>query len=152
MFPDMRHTSECVEGRMMGYAGRHNIYEGTIRRMVTQALEAQEEEFRKAHASDTDGQLIAYLRSSAMKLHHVPWPGEIAGGTVIAQRFGSWERALAIAKLPRPEGPNKSSAFLRVKQEEERQKEIYRQRKAEKKILAEQRKHQQEARKREKKE
>ena len=144
MFPDMRHTSECVEGRMMGYAGRHNIYEGTIRRMVTQAL--------KAHASDTDGQLIAYLRSSAMKLHHVPWPGEIAGGTVIAQRFGSWERALAIAKLPRPEGPNKSSAFLRVKQEEERQKEIYRQRKAEKKILAEQRKHQQEARKREKKE
>lgn len=136
----------------MGYAGRHNIYEGTIRRMVTQALETQEGEFRKEHEADTDGQLIAYLRSSTMKLHHVPWPGEIIGGAMIAERFGSWENALAIAKLPRPEGPNKSGSFLRVKQEEERQKEIYRQRKAEKKILAEQRKHQQEARKKEKKE
>ena len=136
----------------MGYAGRHNIYEGIIRRMVTEALEAQEEEFRKEHENDTDGQLIAYLRASAMKLQHTPWPREIVGGTVILQRFGSWETALAIAKLPRPEGHNKFSSFLRVKQEEERQKEIYRQRKAEKKILAEKRKHQQEVRKREKKE
>ena len=136
----------------MGYAGRHNIYEGIIRRMVTEALDAQEEAFRKEHENDTDGQLIAYLRSSAMQLHHVPWPGEIVGGKVIAEHFGSWETALAIAKLPRPEGPNKSGTFLRVKQEEERQKESYRQRKAEKKILAEKRRHEQEARKKEKKE
>ena len=136
----------------MGYAGRHNIYEGIIRRMVTEALDAQEEAFRKEHENDTDGQLIAYLRSSAMQLHHVPWPGEIVGGKVIAEHFGSWEAALMIAKLPRPEGPNKLSSFPRVKQEEERQKEIYRQRKAEKKILAEKRRHEQEARKKEKKE
>ena len=86
-----------MEGRNMGYAGRHNIYEGAIRKMVTQALEAREEEFRKEHAADTDAQLLAYLRSCAAKLQHTPWPGEILGGTVIAQRFGSWERALTAA-------------------------------------------------------
>ena len=119
----------------MGYAGRQNIYEGTIRRMVTQALEAQEEAFKREHEADTDGQLIAYLRQCAAQLHHVPWPGEVLGGTFIAQRFGSWDNALAAA------------TFLRVKEEEARQKEIYRQHKAEKKLLAEKRRAQQAAKK-----
>ena len=131
----------------MGYAGRQNIYEGTIRRMVTQALEEQEEIFKREHEADTDGQLIGYLRQCAAELHHVPWPGEILGGTVIAQRFGSWENALSAAGMPRPEGRNKPAAFLRVKEEEERQKEIYRQHKAEKKLLAEERRSRQAARK-----
>ena len=133
----------------MGYAGRQNIYEGTIRRMVTQALEAQEEEFRREHESDTDGQLIAYLRQCAMELQHVPWPGEILGGTVIAQRFGSWEKALAAAKLSPPKGRKKPDTFLRVKEEESRQKEIYRRHKAEKKRLAEKKRIQQAAKKKE---
>ena len=131
----------------MGYAGRQNIYEGTIRRMVTQALEEQEEKFREEHAPDTREQLAAYLRSCALELHHAPWPGEILGGTVIAERFGSWEQALAAAGLPRPRGQNKPAEFLRVKQEEQRQKERYRQRKAEKRLLAEKRRAQQTARK-----
>ena len=133
----------------MGYAGRQNIYEGTIRKMVTQALEAGEEAFRKEHGMDTDSQLIAYLRSCAERLQHSPWPGEIRGGTVIAERFGSWEKALAAANLPRPKTENKPSTFLRVQQEEARQKEIYRQRKAEKKILSEQRRIRQEAKRKE---
>ena len=131
----------------MGYAGRHNIYEGAIRKMVTMALEAREEEFRKEHGSDTDAQLLAYLRLCAAKLNHTPWPEEILGGTVIAERFGSWEKALTAANLALPLGENKPSTFPRVKREEERQKEIYRQRKAEKKILAQQRRIRQEARK-----
>ena len=135
-----------MEGNIMGYAGRQNIYEGAIRKMVTQALETQEKEFRKEHEFDTDEQLLDYLRLCTAKLQHVPWPGEILGGTVILERFGSWERALAAANLPRPWGENKVSTFQRVKQEEARQKEIYRQRKAEKKILSQQRKLQQEAR------
>ena len=138
-----------MEGRNMGYAGRQNIYEGAIRKMVTQALEAQEEEFRKKHAFDTDDQMLSYLRSCAMKLQHTPWPEEITGGTVIAERFGSWEKALNAANLPRPRGENKPSTFLRVKQEEARQKEIYRQRKTEKRLLAQQRRIQQEAKRRE---
>lgn len=107
----------------MGYAGRQNIYEGAIRKMVTLALEAREEEFRKEHESDTDEQLLSYLRLCAAKLQHSPWPGEILGGTVIAQRFGSWEEA--------------------------RQKEIYRRKQAEKKILSQKRKLQQEAKRKE---
>ena len=129
----------------MGYAGRHNIYDGAIRKMVTLALEAREEEFRKEHSDDTNGQLIAYLRQCTAELQHTPWPGEILGGTVIAERFGSWEKALCAAGLPMPTGENKPSTFLRVQREEQRQKEIYRQRKAEKKILSEQRRIQQEA-------
>ena len=133
----------------MGYAGRHNIYEGAIRKMVTQALEAREAEFEKEHASDSDTQLLAYLRLCAAKLQHTPWPEEILGGTVIARRFGSWEKALAAARLPHPPGETKPDTFPRIKREEERQKEIYRQRKAEKKLLAQKRRIQQEARKKE---
>lgn len=133
----------------MGYAGRQNIYEGAIRKMVTQALEVQEAAFRTEHESDTDGQLIAYLRSCAAKLRHAPWPGEILGATLLAERFGSWEKALTAAGLPHPRGENKLSNFLRVQQEEARQKEIYRQRKAEKKILSEQRRIQQESKRKE---
>ena len=33
----------------MAYPGRQNIYEATIRRMVQQALEDQEQEFREQH-------------------------------------------------------------------------------------------------------
>ena len=113
--------------------------------MVTLALEAREEEFRKEHSDDSNSHLIAYLRLCAVKLQHTPWPGEILGGTVIAERFGSWEKALCAAGLPMPTGENKPSTFLRVQREEQRQKEIYRQRKAEKKILSEQRRIQQEA-------
>ena len=123
----------------MGYAGRNNIYEATIRRMVAKALEEQEEAFRLEHESDTLVQLARYLHGSARELGHSPWPGEILGGTVIDQRFGSWEKALIAAGLPKPCTVNKSDSFARVQQETRKQKERYRQRKAEKKILAEKR-------------
>ena len=123
----------------MAYPGRHNIYEAAIRRMVQQALEAQERSFREQHQKDTDQQLLLYLRESAMKLHHTPWPGEITGGGLIRERFGSWDRAVLLARLAAPRGLNQPKNFLRVQEETERQKEIYRRKKAEKKILAQQR-------------
>ena len=131
----------------MGYAGRQNIYEGTIRRMVMQALEEQEEAFRKLHGSDTNEQLMDYLRQCAMELNHAPWPGEVPGGDLIRERFGSWENGLAAAKLHRLRGERKPETFLRVKQEEKRQREIYRQKKNEKKLLAQKRRSQQTSRK-----
>jgi len=133
----------------MAYAGRNNIYDGVIRKMVTQTLEAQEAEFKEEHRADTDEQLLDYLRSQALALHHVPWPEEILGGTVIEERFGSWEKALTAAGLSWPETENKPSAFPRVMQIEQEQKEIYRQRKNEKKLQSEARKRQQAARKKE---
>ena len=120
----------------MGYPGRQNIYEATIRRMVLEALELQETEHRRLHGEDTDGQLLAYLRSCAHRLGHTPWPGEITGGSLIQERFGSWEQALALAKLPVPKAPNQIRTFARFREETERQKEVYRHRKAEKKELA----------------
>ena len=120
----------------MGYPGRQNIYDSTIRRMVQEALEQQEQEFLLAHETDTNEQLLDYLRTCAVKLNHTPWPEEILGGSVILARFGSWERALVLAKLPEPKTLNQSKNFVRIRQETEKQKEVYRQRKAEKKVLS----------------
>ena len=131
----------------MSYPGRQNIYEATIRRMVQEALEKQEQEFRQQHEQDTDAQLLAYLRAWAVRGRHTPWPGEIVGGSYIRQRFGTWERALALAKLPLPTTANRSGSFARVKEETERQKEVYRQRKAAKKELAAKRRAEQAAKK-----
>ena len=131
----------------MAYPGRQNIYEATIRRMVQEALEQQEQEFREQHKEDTDQELLMYLRVCAIRLHHTPWPGEIVGGKLILERIGSWERAVMLAKLPAPSGQNQQKNFARVQEETERQKEIYRKRKAEKKILAQQRIAQQGAKK-----
>ena len=51
----------------MAYPGRQNIYEATIRRMVQEALEQQEQDFRQQHAEDSDEQLLAYLRAWAIR-------------------------------------------------------------------------------------
>lgn len=123
----------------MAYAGRHNIYEASIRRMVDQALQLQEQEFRQQHEGDTDEQLLEYLRSTALRLRHSPWPGEITGGSYLTERFGTWPKALSMARLPAPQTPNRPQSFLRIQRETERQKIVYRQRKAEKKALAEKR-------------
>jgi len=133
----------------MPYPGRNNIYEATIKRMVNEALEAQEQEFAQNRGSDSDEQLLAYLQFCTQLLGHTPWPREIVGGSLIEQRFGSWEHALSAAGLPYPYGENKPAVFLRVEQEEARQKEIYRRRKAEKKLQSQQRRIRQEARRKE---
>ena len=132
---------------IMAYPGRQNIYEATIRRMVLEALEQQEKMFREEHESDTDTELLMYLRACAIRLHHSPWPGEIVGGSYIEERFESWNRALALAKLSAPHTANQKKTFVRFQEEVARQKEIYRQRKAEKKVLAQKRLAQQAAKK-----
>ena len=120
----------------MAYAGRHNIYEATIRRMVTEALDAQERMFRQEHEQDSDEALVELLRKWASEHGHTPWPGEVAGGSYLTERFGSWERLVSLAGLKVPTHPNRMQSFGRVKEEAERQKELYRRKKAEKKQLA----------------
>ena len=131
----------------MAYPGRRTIYEATIRRMVLQALEQQEKQFRKEHESDTDAELLMYLRTCSIRLRHAPWPGEVIGGSYIEERFGAWNRALALAKLPAPHTANQQKYFARYQEEVERQKGVYRRRKAEKKILSQKRMAQQAAKK-----
>ena len=123
----------------MAHPGRNNIYEATIKRMVTQALEAQEQAFGQEHGSDTEEQLVAYLQDCALRLGHTPWPREIAGGGMIEERFGTWRNALAKAKLPAPNTPDLYQSFARVQEETERQKALYRKKKAAKKERHQQR-------------
>ena len=131
----------------MAYPGRQNIYNAAIRKMVQKALEQQEQVFRQQHEADTDEQLLLYLRGWAARLQHTPWPGEIVGGRMIQERFGSWSRALELARLPAPRTENQGKFFARVQQETETQKEIYKKRKAEKKVQANRKRLQQEAKK-----
>ena len=123
----------------MGYPGRQNIYEATIRRMVTQALEAQEHQFRQEHGTDTDEELLELIRDWAALHGYTPWPLEIPGGSYMAERFGSWEALIDQARLKPPAHPNRTQSFQRFREETERQKAIYRRKKAEKKQLTQKR-------------
>ena len=134
----------------MGYPGRHNIYEATIRRMLREAMQAQDAAFKEQHAQDSDEQLLRYLRLGAAKLNHTPWPDELVGGSYLIERFGSWERAVSLARLSTPIGANHPESFQRVIQEKERQRIAYRKRKAQKKVIAQRRTMQQKRRKKDK--
>ena len=123
----------------MPHPGRNNIYEATIKRLVNEALEAQEQEFAQNRGNDSDEQLLGYLCFCASLLGHTPWPREIVGGSLIEDRFGTWQMAIAKAKLPLPTTPNKSTGFTRYTEETERQKIVYREKKAAKKQKAQQR-------------
>ena len=123
----------------MGYPGRHNIYEATIRRMVTQALQAQELCFRQEHEMDTDAQLLNLFRDWASDHGYTPWPDEMEGGSYLTERFESWERLVMLADLKAPTHSNRQQSFARVMEETERQKELYRRKKTEKKQLAQKR-------------
>ena len=123
----------------MPHPGRNNIYEATIRRMVSEAINAQEREFTLDRSGDSDEQLLNYLRLWAERLGHTPWSREIVGGALILQRFGCWENALQQAKLPRPNTADKLTEFVRYQEEIERQKAVYREKKAFKKQKALQR-------------
>lgn len=114
----------------MPYPGRNNIYEATIRRMVKEALDAQEQEFAQKRGADSDEALLAYLQFCAQLLGHTPWPREIVGGSLIEQRFGAWQNVLLKAKLPMPNTADKVTGFARYQEETERQKVLYREKKA----------------------
>ena len=123
---------------------RNEIYEAVIRKMVMQALEEQELQFTRDHAFDTDEELLDYIREYAAVFHYAPRYKEIIGWKLITERFGSWGAAIEKAGL------HLSSScpverLPRIQEEVRKQKELYRQRKAEKKILSEQRRLQQEA-------
>ena len=124
---------------IMPTPSRNAIYDATIRRMTACALEEAENRFAVEHAQDTEQQLADYLRKYADELGHTPWPREIPGGVTIQTRFGSWEAAVAEAGLPFPEHPNQPGKFRRVREETQRQRAIYRQKKAEKRERAKER-------------
>jgi len=132
----------------MSYTGRNNIYDAIIKKMVTKALEEQEQEFEEAHKEDSDEQLLEYLKESTKKLHHVPWKREIVGGSYIEKRFGTYKAALRAAELPNPKHPDLIENFSRIQKEVEIQKAAYRKNKAEKKERSAKRRAEQAAKRR----
>ena len=125
---------------------RDEIYRAVIRKMVAKAFEDQEVAFEEAHCEDSNQDLLLLLRQQAEVLGHSPKYKEIPGWRLYEQRFGSWNGALAFAGLE-PCGKCVLTKLPRYMEEEKRQKELYRQKKAEKKLLSEQRRIQQEAKK-----
>ena len=117
---------------------RNEIYDAVIRKMVQQALAAQEESFADVHASDSDEQLIQYIKEQTAILGYTPRYKEVIGWQLMEQRFGSWEEALKKANL-RICSSCAVNKLPRIQQEVERQKAIYRQKKEEKKARSQQR-------------
>lgn len=60
----------------------------------------------KGHETDTDEELLAYIRHCSAELNHTPTECEIIGGTYIRERFGSWGVVLYLAELAFPKGMN----------------------------------------------
>ena len=115
---------------------RNAIYNAVIKRMVRESLEQKEEDFAIAHAQDSDAELLTYLRRCAAELKHSPWPGEIVGWKYLTERFVDWNEMLRRAHLPMPTTSNKVTSFQLVLEETKYQKQVYRQKKEEKKARA----------------
>ena len=115
---------------------RNAIYNAVINRMVRESLEQKEEDFAIAHAQDSDAELLVYLRQCAAELRHSPWPREIVGWKYLTERFEDWNEMLRRAHLPMPMTPNKVYSFQLVLEETKYQKQVYRQKKEEKKAKA----------------
>ena len=99
---------------------RNDIYEAVIRKMVSQALEEQEESFEEIHGKDTDEELILYLQDCARELGYSPRYKEIIGWRFLEQHFGSWNEALQKANLiPAPKCP--VTKLPRIVEETEKQ-------------------------------
>lgn len=67
-----------------------------------EALRAQDAQFARDHAGDSDEALLDYVRGEAARLGATPNPGEIMGGAYISSRFGGWKAVAEAAGLPAP--------------------------------------------------
>lgn len=123
----------------MAYPGRNQIYEAAIKRMVIEALEKQEQEFRNQYGEKPDKELLDYLKECASALGHSPWPREIIGGKLMLERFGTWINALERADLSAPSTPDQVRSFARIQEVTEQQIRLYRQKRGEKKVRVQRR-------------
>lgn len=116
----------------MPYAERRLIYKKEVKRQevllrqelqnkkeLVKVLRVQKQEERQAqlrdqeardqawgllHETDTEAQLLDYVRQCAEQLGHTPVSREVEGSTWIAHRIGSWSLVLTLAGLPLPKG------------------------------------------------
>lgn len=118
---------------------RNQIYESVINKRTTQSLQKKEHEFEELHKVDSDKQLLEYVLKEALRLGHAPGEKEIVGWTYLISRFGSWDKVLEKASLKKNKSYYSEGANTLRQAEVERQKALYRERKQEKKIKAQER-------------
>lgn len=82
----------------------------------------RDREWAIEHETDTDAELLCYLRDCAEALGHTPVRREVLGSTYIGQRFGNWGVALHYAQLPLPRGmkPPKQTALDAYKKKQKK--------------------------------
>ena len=90
-------------------------------------LQEKQEIFEKEHQTDTEEQLLDYVRQEAAKLRYTPNPGDLIGGPYIYKRFGNWERVVALCGLPKPGKMPPMKNRTIYKEEYKRQLELFRQ-------------------------
>lgn len=116
------------------------------------ALKERDAAFAERHAETPLPQLARYLHRCSLSLGHSPSPNKVDGGSFIEERFGSWEAAMRLAKLPLPTSMRKLKDTARYKQEKVRQEPLFREERKKKKQLkrerADQRKHEMAVKKR----
>ena len=75
-------------------------FDRNVAKRTEAALAERDATFAEKHAETSLAELARYLARKAEVLRHTPSPCEVDGGAFIEQRFGSWEAALEMAKLP----------------------------------------------------
>ena len=88
-----------------------NLFNGSqwrdakIAELTKNAIQQKNEAFVQQHRADTNRDLLQYLWRCARALGRSPSDTEVIGADLLTERFGSWERALEMAKLPKRRGP-----------------------------------------------
>ena len=117
-----------------------DAFENILRKRTEEALAQKQREFEVLHQSDTDAELIDYLRRCAEEIGHVPNACEVIGGAYLHRRLGGWDRALRLAGLGRPgQAPDFRRRWI-YKQEKQRQTDLHKAEKRRKQLEKQQRK------------
>lgn len=69
------------------------------KKLAREAMQRREKRFMRKYAGATNDELLLYLRKCAKELGFSPNAGDVLGGPLIKQRFGSWPLVLQEAGL-----------------------------------------------------
>ena len=123
------------------YRDNQKLHERTMMERTRLAITGKNIEFILAHQHDSREELSSYLRQCKQELGHVPAQSEVIGGDLLALRFGSWEKALNDSGYLNSIGHAVSEFPLErtdiFQKEYDRQSELHRKQKQERKKNAE---------------
>ena len=125
------------------------FYNTVIAQRAAMELEAREAAFEEAHKDDKDWQLLDYFYQCSLRLGHTPRIKEIEGWKYLEKRFGTWDVLIIMAGMKRYYGREPESEYALIKNERDRQLELHKEKKRQKKIRAAQRLKEQAQRKKE---